>query len=156
MNLTQHFTKEELTRSATAASRGIKNSYSETELVNMVWTAIQMEKVRKILGNNPISVTSCFRNETVNKLVGGSSTSAHRYGLAVDFTCPKFGNTRQVCEALIAAQKRGEIEFDQLILEFPPAGWVHIGFKQYGVGQRKQVLTAKKVNGVTKYLGGLV
>ena len=156
MNLTQHFTKNELTRSATAVSKGIKNSYTEEELVNMTWTAIQMEKVRSILGHNPISVTSCFRNEAVNKLVGGSCTSAHRYGLAVDFTCPRFGNTRQVCEAIIAAQKRGDIEFDQLILEFPPAGWVHIGFKKHGVGQRRQVLTAKKVNGVTKYLEGLV
>ena len=30
MNLTQHFTKEELTRSATAASEGVKNTYTET------------------------------------------------------------------------------------------------------------------------------
>ena len=156
MNLTQHFTKEELIRSATATSKGIKNTYTEEELINMVWTATQMEIVRKILGNNPISVSSCFRNKVVNKLVGGSVSSAHCYGLAVDFTCSKFGNTRQVCEALIAAQKQGEVEFDQLIMEFPPAGWVHIGFNQYGVGQRKQVLTAKKLNGTTKYYEGLI
>ncbi len=133
MNLTEHFTKAEFTRSATANSKGVKNTYTEEELVNMTWTAVQMEAVRKILGGKAIVVTSCFRNEKVNALVGGSKTSAHRYGLAVDFTCPKFGDTRKVCEAIIAAQKKGEIEFDQLILEFPPSGWVHIGFKKYGM-----------------------
>lgn len=156
MKLTDHFNLSELTYSATAAKHGVINSYTDQELKNIKWTASQLEKLRTILGNNPIIVTSCFRNEKVNALIGGSRTSAHRYGLAVDFTCPKYGNTRKVCEAIIQAQKEGKIEFDQLILEFPPSGWVHIGFKQNGTGQRKQVLTAKKVNGVTKYLGGLV
>lgn len=157
MNLSKHFTLKEMIASATAASKGVANIPNNEEIENIKKTCAQMEVVRQLLGSNAVQVLSCFRSEVVNKLVGGSKTSAHRYGLAVDFRCPSFGNTRQIAEALVKAQKQGLIQFDQLILEFPENGmasWVHVGWSK---GKpRGQILTAKKQGGKTVYLQGLV
>ncbi len=78
--------------------------------------------------------------------MGGSKTSAHRTGHAVDFICPSFGTPAQVAAFLAKNLK----DFDQIIEEFDQ--WVHIGF---GPGKRKQLLTARKVGGRTKYSPGI-
>lgn len=161
--ISKHFSYREMTRSETARRHGIDNTPNSTELDNIRYTAEQMEKVREYLNtkyNQPIAiiVTSCFRNEKVNRLVGGSKTSAHRYGLAVDCDATGFTSTAFAKE-IMEMKDKGLIDYDQLILEFPERGdgaWVHIGFKKNGVGQREQVLTAVKRNGKTKYLQGLV
>lgn len=150
--LTDHFTLEEMTKSSSAERAGIPNKPNTSELANILATARRMEIVRGLLGD-AINVLSCYRSEAVNTLVGGSKTSAHRYGLAVDFTCPSFGDTRKIANLLAKHQK--ELGFDQLILEFPDSGstWVHIGWSK---GKpRGQLLTAVKVNGKTKYLQGI-
>lgn len=161
--ISKHFSYREMTRSETARRHGIDNTPNSTELDNIRYTAEQMEKVREYLNEKyqkPIAiiVTSCFRNEKVNRLVGGSKTSAHRYGLAVDCDATGFTSTAFAKE-IMEMKDKGLIDYDQLILEFPERGdgaWVHIGFKKNGVGQREQVLTAVKRNGKTKYLQGLV
>lgn len=136
--ISKHFSYREMTRSETARRHGIDNTPSPAELDNIRYTAKQMEKV--------------------NRLVGGSRTSAHRYGLAVD--CDATGLTSaQFATEIIEMKNKGVIDYDQLILEFPERGdgaWVHIGFKKNGVGNRRQVLTAVKRNGKTVYLQGLV
>lgn len=161
--ISKHFSYREMTHSETARRHGIDNTPSPAELDNIRYTAKQMEKVREYLNtkyNRPIAiiVTSCFRNEKVNRLVGGSRTSAHRYGLAVD--CDATGLTSaQFATEIIEMKNKGVIDYDQLILEFPERGdgaWVHIGFKKNGMGNRRQVLTAVKRNGKTVYLQGLV
>lgn len=161
--ITEHFSHREMTRSETARRHGIDNTPSPSELNNITYTAQQLEKVRAYLNDKyqrPIAIiiTSCFRNEKVNRLVGGSKTSAHRLGLAAD--CDAIGFTSaDFAKEIIQMKDKGLIDYDQLILEFPERGdgaWVHIGFKKDGVGQREQVLTAVKQNGKTKYLQGLV
>ena len=94
----------------------------------------------------------------MNNKVGGSNTSAHSYGYAIDFDCPSFGSTRQIASFLVNEFKARGIAFDQIILEYPdnPSSWIHLGYKQPNTNkQRNQVLTAVKVNGTTKYLNGL-
>lgn len=160
--VTEHFSWNEMTRSATAARHGIANTPNETERANIVKTAQEMEKVRayaceKRGKDTAIIVTSCFRNERVNRLVGGSPTSAHRLGLAVDFGIQ--GMTSREAAALVKEMAdKGLIDFDQLILEFPKSSgsWVHIGFKANTAHNRRQILTANKVNGKTVYEQGLV
>lgn len=156
MNLTENFTLEELTFSSTAKSKGIDNTPKGQDLVNLKFTALQMEIVRDIL-NSPISISSGFRCASLNKVVGGSSTSAHLQGLAVDFTCKGYGDTKKVVQALLEASRGKQLAFDQLILESPdtPNSWVHIGFKQDGKGQRGEVLTMNKVNGKSVYSKGI-
>ena len=160
--ITPNFSYRELTRSETARRHDVDNTPNADELANITYTANQLEKVRTYLNDKyqkPIGiiVTSCFRNERVNALVGGSETSAHRYGLAADCDATGFTSTAFAKE-IIQMRDEGLIAFDQLILEFPERGdgsWVHLGFKKDGLGQRNQVLTAVKRGRKTVYLQGL-
>lgn len=146
--ITEHFSYKELTRSEKARRKGIDNTPNAEQLENIKYTAEQLEKIRAYLNEKyqkPIGiiVTSCFRNERVNTLVGGSKTSAHRFGLAADCDATGF-TSKAFAKEIIEMKDKGLIEYDQLILEYPERGdgaWVHIGFKPNGKGQRGQILT---------------
>lgn len=146
--LSPHFTLAELTVSAAAARLSLDNSPTPAVLAVLRQTAQDMERVRSLLGNRPILVTSGYRSDAVNRAVGGSATSAHRTGHAVDFTCPSFGSAQKVAHFL--AQNLPRDSYDQIIDEF--GSWVHIGF---GPGKRGQTLTARKVAGRTVYTPGI-
>lgn len=125
-HLTQHFTIKEAVYSRYADEHNISNLPNDQELATIARTAMKMEEVRKLLGNNPIIIYpdhSWFRSEEVNKAVGGVSTSQHRYGEAVDFVCPAYGSINKITQKLVA--HADALNYDQLILE---PGWVHISF----------------------------
>ena len=144
MRLTEHFTLEEFTRSATAVKRGINNTPDAVQLTNIQMAAHKMELVRSLLGDNPILISSGFRSDALNKAVGGSHTSSHKTGLAVDFTCPKFGTVKEICAAI----KASKLEFDQIIYEQKTyTNWCHIGF---GEKTRGEVLSWKSGKGYVK------
>ena len=146
--VTQNFSLRELTRSEIARRMGVENIPTEKEMQNIRKTAEQLEKIRKYVGRG---------SARVNKLVGGSPTSAHLFGSAAD--CDAIGMTSfAFAKKLIEMRDVGELAFDQLILEFPERGdgaWVHIGFRHNGA-QRNQVKTSVKRGGKTVYLEGLV
>lgn len=125
MKLSEHFTLEEATFSATAVSRGLENIPDSVQLGRMKYTAANMEIVRTILGNQPIKVNSWYRGPAVNAAVGGVSTSQHSRGEAVDFTAPWHGLPLEVCKTLM--EHKGLIGYDQLIYE---QTWIHISFVQ--------------------------
>lgn len=128
--LSEHFTLEEFVISQTAARRGIDNTPSPAIIHNLRRTAAAMERVRKLLGDKPIRVSSGYRCPALNAAVGGSESSAHMQGLAADFTCPGFGTVFQVAMAIADSN----IEFDQVIHEY--GTWVHFGLR-LGPGRRK-------------------
>lgn len=148
--LSAHFTLAEMTASNTAARKGIANVMGPGIHDQLILTADKMEAVRRILNGHPIRVLSGYRSPAVNKAVGGSRTSAHMTGHAVDFTCPDFGTSHQVAVFLAQGLAIAGIPFDQLIEEF--GQWVHIGF---GPGTRGQRLTARKEGGRTVYHSGI-
>jgi hypothetical protein len=142
MDITEHFTYEEMTFSETALRLGVPNKPDAEEFIHLEYTAQQMEKVRSLLGV-PIAVTSAFRSPYLNKLLGGAITSSHCYGLACDF--------KPIGLRLIAAAKtieESDIKYDQLILEY---GWIHLGF---GALMRRESLT--KRSKAAPYEKGLV
>jgi hypothetical protein len=147
MNLSNNFTLDEAVRSALADRNNIDNTPSDAVIQIMIKAAQQMEKVREVLDNLPITVDSWFRCRFLNKLLGSSDTSAHRTGWAIDFICPKFGSPKEICQAIIESG----INFDQLIFE---GSWVHISFDPKN---RNQVLTAIfKPGKKTQYVLGLI
>lgn len=146
--LSPHFTLAELTHSNTGSRLGLKNDPPPSVISVLIQTAKMMERVRELLGGRPILISSGYRSDALNKAVKGSSTSAHRTGHAVDFTCPSFGTSAQVA-AHLAKHLRAD-EYDQIIEEF--GSWVHIGF---GPGKRGEKLTARKVGGKTQYTKGI-
>lgn len=154
--VTPNFSKREMTRSDTAIRLGIANTPNAQEWAYIKYSAEWLEKIRAYAGR-PIIVSSCFRCVAVNRRVGGSSTSAHCFGLAVDFDIVGY-TSAQTAHLLKEMRQKGLLDYDQNILEFPKFGdgaWVHIGFKPNGRGNRRQELTANRVNGKTRYSAGL-
>ena len=94
---------------------------------------------------------SCaYRCPQVNKLVGGSDSSAHVEGYAMDFTAPLFGTPTEIVKKLFEEFKRRGIKWDQMILEYPDSktgGWVHLAWKNGQGKQRCQtLLKTNKIN----------
>lgn len=138
MNLSPHFTLEELTASETADRQSIDNQPTDVKVKNhLKFLAKNLEDVRECLGS-PIHINSAYRSLVVNALLGSKPTSAHVKGLAADFVCPGFGTPKEVVQRLSSSN----VAYDQLILEFDR--WVHIGFAEEGYIPRKQVLIIDK------------
>ncbi len=134
MHITKHFTWEEVIASSTAERQGIDNKVPKEYEASIIHTAVCMEAVRLIL-DKPIHIDSWYRCPILNITVGGSKTSQHMLGEAVDFKCPDFGTPLMICRALIAKK----LSFDQLILEH---SWVHISFRPNStIPNRRQVLS---------------
>ena len=140
MQLSEHFSLEELTFSQTATRKGINNEPSEAVKANLAVLAKGLERVRAIL-LSPLHISSGYRSVELNRAIGGTSKSAHINGYAADFTAPAFGNP----EAIVRQLKRTGIKCDQCIME---GTWVHISFAPE---MRNQFLTATFNNGVATY-----
>ena len=83
MNITPHFTLEDMTHSDNAIRHGIANTASPEIIANLTRLCGVLEKFRSYIGH-PIKVSSGYRNHAVNQLAGSSDTSAHTKGLAAD------------------------------------------------------------------------
>ncbi len=145
MNLSPHFTLEEMAFSEVAARLGLDNTPGPVVTANLTLMVASMEKIRALLGGKPIVVHSGYRSVEVNQAVGGVGTSAHCQGLACDFVGPDFGTPAEVAQAI----RKSDIEYDQLILEY---GWVHVGLAQEGSVPRREALT-KRSPGAAYELG---
>jgi uncharacterized protein YcbK (DUF882 family) len=119
MNLTPHFTLEELTASETAERNGWDNSPNDQELANLVRLAEFLEQVKEVLAGKPIMISSGLRTKKVNDAVGSKDTSQHRIGCAADFKVPGM-TPDEVVKAIVASG----IGYDQVIREFDR--WTHI------------------------------
>ena len=135
MNLTDHFTLEELTHTD---HRELDNTPNDAELENLKRLAEFLEDLKVILGGKPIMVNSAFRSKAVNDAVGSKDTSQHRIGCAADIRVPSM-TPDQVVKAVIAS----DLGFDQVIREFDR--WTHISVpNQAGGSPRKQALIIDK------------
>ena len=135
--LSEHFTLDEAIASQTADRLGIDNTPTPEIVTAASKTAVKMEKVRVVLGNKSIKVSSWIRMPELNKAVGSRPGSQHEKGEAVDFICPTFGSPLDVCREII--KHKDLINFDQLILEHT---WVHISWKSTpNATQRGEVLS---------------
>lgn len=126
MKLSAHFTLDEFTASETAQRRGLDNSLPPELLMTAQNTAEMMEKIRAVLGDIPITVTSGYRSPEVNRAIGSSDTSDHIKATAVDFKCPEFGTPKAI--ALHLANKIDGMGIGQIILEFN--AWCHVSTRR--------------------------
>jgi putative chitinase len=135
MNLTEHFTLEELTHTD---HRTLENTPNETEQANIQRLAEFLENLKTLLGGKPIMVNSAFRSKAVNDAVGSKDTSQHRIGCAADIRVPGM-TPDQVVRAIIAS----DLGFDQVIREFDR--WTHVSIPNQATGSpRKQALIIDK------------
>ena len=131
MNLSPHFTLEELTHSNTAARLNIDNTPTVEVIDNLTFLAKELENVRTLL-SHPMLISSGFRCYALNDFLGSKRTSSHTKGLAVDFISPSYGNPRSIVSAIV----KSDINYDQVILEYDR--WVHLSF--HPTKPRKQAL----------------
>ena len=150
MQLTEHFTLEELTVSPTAKKLGLPNTPTAEHIENMKYCCEKiLEPVRTHFGK-PVQVNSSYRAPAVNKAVGGSKTSQHVNGQAIDFEIPGIDNKT------VADWVADNLEFDQVILEFYTAGdknsgWVHASIKKEGGNRKQRLIATKSKAGGTVY-----
>jgi zinc D-Ala-D-Ala carboxypeptidase len=116
MNLTEHFTLEELTHTS---HRQFDNTPNDAEMANLVLLAEFLEKVKTLLDGKPIMINSAFRSKQVNDSVGSKDTSQHRLGYAADIRVP--GMTP---DAVVRALVASDLPYDQVIREFD--AWTHV------------------------------
>jgi len=135
MNLSEHFTLEELTHTD---HRELDNTPNDAEMANLVRLADFLEEVKTVLGGKPVMVNSAFRSKAVNDAVGSKDTSQHRIGCAADFRIPGM-TPDEVVRAIIASG----IGYDQVIREFDR--WTHISIpNKDGDKPRRQALIIDK------------
>ena len=151
MKLSKYVSLAEVTRSDTAKRKGISNEPTPEHLENLKTICEDVfDKVREHFGV-PIYISSGYRSAALNKAIGGSSTSDHNNGRALDLDQDGHGNG--VTNMDVFKFIKDNLEFDQLIYEFGTdknPDWVHVGYRNGA--NRKQVLRAIKEGGKTKYV----
>lgn len=135
MNLTPHFTLEELAGTSALEFKSENLAQARAHLGKMYMLAGFAERVREIVGE-PLMITSGYRCAALNTYVGGSPVSQHILGEAIDIVCRKMP-VRNMYDKI----KASDLKYEQMILETNPAGaeWLHLS-----MGSRKQRLLYKK------------
>lgn len=135
MSLSPHFTLAEMTRTGQSAL-AVKNANEAHPYIPALTALCStiLEPIRARFG--PVKVNSGFRGPAVNAAVGGSATSQHSKGEAVDFSVPG-----HACEEVIAWMRESNLPVDQCIGETRagsgPFTWIHAS---YGPRNRRQYL----------------
>jgi len=153
MQLSKSFSLNELTKSDTALRHDMDNT-PPPEAIECLRALCDnvLQPVRDHFGKS-VRVNSGYRHPDVNAKVGGSKTSDHCKGMAADIEIAGVPNHE------LAQWIADNLEYRQIILEFytrgvPDSGWVHVSFNPDD--NKKQLLTATKVDGKTTYLNGLL
>ena len=120
MNLSPHFTFDELTRTGQTALQVKNREEAQKVLPALKDLAAMLEVIRAKFG--PVRVTSAFRGPSVNAAANGSKTSQHLLGEAADIGC---GVSDEELHKWIVTESG--LKYGQCILEKPPGkSWVHI------------------------------
>lgn len=148
MIITKNLTLQELINSHTAKAKGIDNSPTNEHLRNLIDIANNVfQPLRDGIGK-PIRISSGYRSEKLNKAVGGSKTSQHNKGQALDLVATSGFTNKDIFDYI-----KNNLEFDQMIWEFGTdknPDWVHVSYVKGK--NRKQILKAVKKNGKTVYI----
>jgi hypothetical protein len=149
MQLSKHLALAEVTRSESAKRLGISNMPTEQHIKNFKLLAEKVfEPIREHFGK-PILISSGYRSQALNAAIGGSLSSQHCQGEALDLDMDGTDITNKQIFDFI----KNHLEFDQLIWEFGTKDnpdWVHVSYESTGK-QRKQILRASKAGGKTSY-----
>ena len=137
MQLSKHFTLEEMEKSQTATRKGIKNKAGSGEIKNLGDLCYEVLEPVRAKFDKPVTITSGYRSPELSEAIGSKATSQHCLGEAVDFEIAGVSNLQ------VALWLTNNVNFDQCILEFwtgeASSGWIHVSYKDGS--NRKQVLT---------------
>ena len=142
MNVSPHFSWEELTRTGQTSLQAANRAEAEAFRAQLTALATNLlEPIRAKFG--PVKINSAFRGPSVNAAVGGSKTSQHMRGEAADIVAPAV--SVEELHRWICAESG--LAFGQCILEKSspdrPFTWVHVS-----LGTKREALI---YNGAGKY-----
>jgi zinc D-Ala-D-Ala carboxypeptidase len=125
MQLSKHFSLEEMTRSMVAARKGIDNTPGAGEIKNLENVCYEILEPVRAHFDKAIMVSSGYRSEALCE--------------AIDFEINGVPNIQ------VAYWLTNNVDFDQCILEYykpsdGAAGWIHVSYNEKG-SNRKQILT---------------
>ena len=148
--ISKHISYKEGVYSNTALRRGIDNTPNEEQLANMKLIGEKIfEPLREYVGG-PIKINSFFRSAKLNTAIGGSRTSQHCKGQAMDID----DTFKHKSNAEMYHYIKDNLNFDQMIWEFGDddnPNWVHVSYVSHEKN-RNRCLKAYKENGRTKYI----
>ena len=148
MQISKHLSLAEVIRSETAKRKGISNMPTPEHLENFKLLAEKVfEPIREHFGV-PIHISSGYRSKELNKAIGGSLSSEHCKGRAIDIDVD--GSASSLTNKQVFDFIKENLDFNQLINEFDYS-WVHVSYNPNGK-QNKQVLNAIKQGGKTSYV----
>ena len=129
------FTLEELTASATAKARGIRNQPGQTDVINLCGLVHNvLQPLRTAMGHE-IKIGSGYRCPALNRAVGGVSNSQHMKGEAADIDIEgDLGYGKRIFTWI-----KNHCQYDQLIWEHNNKGtyWVHVSYRSDGQNRRQ-------------------
>ena len=147
--ISKHISLKEGVKSHTATRLSIDNTPCDLDLINMKTIANEVfEPLRKFVGG-PISINSFYRSPKLNSAIGGSTSSQHCKGCALDIDDTYGYKTNAEMFEYIKCN----LDYDQMIWEFgndTNPDWVHVSYVSEDVNRRR-LLKAKKNNGKTNY-----
>ncbi len=150
MNLSEHFTIEQLTKSQTASRKGINEQFNPNEEIKSELKELCINLLEKVLLLFPnMSISSGYRCGALNAAIGGANTSQHTKGQAADVEAGTGKSNIELAKSVLSAN----IVFDQMIVEFgtlEKPDWIHLSYNK--THNRGQILRAEVVNGKTEYL----
>jgi len=137
IQISKNFTLEELTASATATAKGIKNNPGQTDIVNLCGLVHNVLQPLRTAMGHAIKIGSGYRSLKLNQAVGGVSNSQHMRGEAADLCI----------DGDIQKGKRwfdwikAHCDYDQLIWEHNAKGsyWVHVSYRCDGRNRRQVI-----------------
>ncbi len=133
MNLTQNFTLEEFEYSNTAIENNIINKASNEVIHNLKELCNNLLEPLRDKLNKPIIISSGYRCNELNKIVGGVSNSQHLEGKAADIIVKDL-STEDLFHFI-----KNNFKFDQLIIEhIKGKNWVHLSWN--GENNRNNIL----------------
>jgi zinc D-Ala-D-Ala carboxypeptidase len=139
--ISKHISYKEAVKSDTATRNRIRNEPNDEQIAAMKEVATKVFEPLRIHFDSPIRVNSFFRSAALNKRIGGSGTSQHCKGEAIDIDATGEITNKQLFDYI-----KDNLEFDQLIWEFGTTkepDWVHVSFTS-AKENRKQILKAVK------------
>ena len=147
-HLSEHFTLAELTKTKS----GIDNVPNEEKIENLKRVCRWLERLRKQWNDRygslspdsdePIIINSGFRSEAVNKAVGGSPTSNHLTGCAVDIRVCGIEQLLRYAVILLDISDESKEDFDELLLERKGCVmWLHFAVRSSGNRRRTKLLS---------------
>ena len=148
--ISEHISDKEGVYSRTALRLGINNKQNKKQLNNMMLLADEIFEPLRTYTNGPIKINSFFRSPELNEKIGGSKTSQHCKGQAIDIDDVYGYKTN----AEMYAWVKMNLDFDQMIWEFGTdmnPNWVHISYVSEEDNRNKCLKAYKDDMGKTKY-----